>query len=259
MTDIVEEEEKQEVIVEEVSEQDRSALAKGWKPKELFEGDPKDWRDSKTFLEKGELLDAIHSLKKQSKEHKDTIEKLLEQQSKIAESSYKKALEDIQTKHREAVQIGDTEAAGKAALEMIELSKQEVKPSGASNSDIADFIDRNKSWFNYNSPENASMTVYADKLEQQIRGNNPHFSQVQVLDLVEKDIKNKFASHFRVDSKDVAAVSAPKSAPVQPKVSSIADLPRFQQLMIQKFRREIKGFDEVAYIKQIREISTRNK
>lgn len=259
MTDIVQEPEVVEEQIQDVSKDDELAMSRGWRPKDKFEGNPDDWRDAKTFLEKGELLDAIHSLKKQSKDNKETIEKLVKQQSLIAEESYNRALEDVRLKHKEAVQIGDVEAAGKAAQQMIDLAKKDTTPVPQFDPEIAQFVERNKTWFNHNTPENAAMTVYADKMEQKIRNENPQMSSTSILSAVEADVKKNFSRYFQSNTPEVSAVASPKSTPGLSKQTSLSDLPRFQQIMIQKFRREIKNFDEAGYIKQIKSISKGDK
>jgi hypothetical protein len=68
------EEEQEEQEEEQLSDLEKEQMAKGWRPKDQFEGDPDDWVSAKKFKETGELLSTIGKLKAETKETRQEME-----------------------------------------------------------------------------------------------------------------------------------------------------------------------------------------
>jgi hypothetical protein len=252
--------EKEPLIVEEeapvvVDEKEEVAKSKGWKPREEFEGDPKDWRDAKTFLEKGELLDAIKALKKSDKENREMIEKLNKHNQAIEELSFKKALAALKEEQRAAVEVGNVERAAELTDKIVEMSVPLVaKPKGPEQPvELTEFLERNKGWFNNSTPENAAMSAYATQLESHIVKQDPSLSPRDVLMRVEASVRTKFPSKFRSSERAAPAVLAAK--PVATRASTSLDgLSEFHKDFIHTMKRRYSNFDVAGYVKQIRSL-----
>lgn len=81
-------EETQEPVeqVEEVQEPqlsaiEQEAMSMGWKPKENWEGDPNEWRDARSFVDRGQLLNTIHQLKRSQR---DTYQAMQDMKNMLA-------------------------------------------------------------------------------------------------------------------------------------------------------------------------------
>jgi len=252
----------EDVVIEEtkIDEEESRALEKGWKRKEDFEGDPKLWRDHKTFLEKGELFETIHALKRRAKEHDELLEKFAEHNKKIEEVAYTKALETIRQEHRAAVEIGDVKKAEELTDKLVDMSVQKGAPEKSGiPKEVTDFIAKHKDWFNKSTPENSAMTAFAESLESQIHQANPELTIAEVLVKVEATIKQKFPSRFRDAERAVSPVAPARSAVSTKESTSIAGLPKFQQEMVKSLKRRYKNFDVAAYIKQVNSIEEGTK
>ena len=86
------------------------AREQGWRPKEEFEGDPEKWRPAKEFVERGELFGKIDTLGKELKETKKALKMLQEHNSKVKETEFKRAVEELkslQKKHLEEVLVNE--------------------------------------------------------------------------------------------------------------------------------------------------------
>lgn len=257
---LLEDEGLEERSIDSVDEDEKKALEKGWKRKEDFEGDPKLWRDHKTFLEKGELFETIHALKRRAKEHDELLAKFAEHNKKIEEESYKKALETLRHEHRSAVEVGDVAKAEELTNQLVDMSiKKEIPASNGVPTEVTEFINKHKDWFNKSTPENAAMVAFAESLESQIHKANPELLIAEVLERVEKTIKQKFPSRFREADRAVSPVAPARSAVVLKDSVSISGLPKFQQEMVKSMKRRYKNFDVATYIKQVHSIEEGRK
>ncbi len=112
------------------------ARAHGWTPKEEFRGDPNKWVDSETFAKRAD--EVMPFLKKQNaalKREMDDLKKTVKQASshfeKVEERAYNRALADLEARHTEAVETGDTAGAKAAVKEMRALERDMPKPDAA--------------------------------------------------------------------------------------------------------------------------------
>ncbi len=247
-------------IVEEVAKVnsvEEQALAKGWKKKEDFDGDPALWRDASTFIEKGELFDTIHSLKRKAKEQDELLEKLVAHNKEVEELSYKKALERIKAEHRAAVELGDVAKAEELTGKIVDMATAKTPSAPEVHPDIAEFLDRHKAWFYDPAPEHAAMAVFADKLQSKIAGENPSMSVKETLDRVEATLRKKFPHEFRGSVGGSSAVAAQRPVTAKPALS-IESLDKGQQDFIHMMKRRYKDFDVKNYIKQMKELEEGN-
>ena len=99
----------------------------GWRPKEEFTGDESRWTDAETFVRKGEtMLPLIKKenahLKRELADLKKTVARASDHFSKAEERAYQRAIADLETRHEQAVEVGDVAAAKAVAKEMRELN-----------------------------------------------------------------------------------------------------------------------------------------
>lgn len=113
---------------------EEKALARGWRPKEEFEGDPEEWVDAKTFVEKGELMDIIHTTRRDRKRVeeelnalKGTVGELRDHYEKMAKSEVESKLKELRKERREALRVEDLETADELEDRIDEIRQQKTK------------------------------------------------------------------------------------------------------------------------------------
>ena len=190
---------------QQYTEDERSAMEYGWQPKDKFTGIEENWRSAKDYLERGEMIGRIMNQTKQidgiKKINRELVDLVRKQSSKVQE----KEAQDLLLKKREAIQDGDVEQAEgyekkyneiKSELEELQPSKSEVQQAPELAQETMEFIERNKVWFNQDNKENAGMHMYAIKAEEEIYKQHPSWSVGQILNEVEKSVKENFPQMF---------------------------------------------------------------
>ncbi len=231
------------------------ALAKGWKPKEEWAGDPNDWRPAKHWLEKGQMLDTMHSLKQQLKNTDATVKYLAEHTKKFEELTAKRNLQESEERLRQAVEIGDVAGAQAVTQEIVNLHKQPSSsvPSAPIEPAVQDFYRRNASWFNEDTAENAAMTLYAKRRDEEIYRQNPNISPEDEIRMLERDIQNRFPEKFgRPAPLGAYAVSAPAAAASKPAKTTVDSLPAHHRVVLKKLVQDIKGYDVDKHIQRLK-------
>lgn len=236
-----------------LSKYETEAIAKGWKPKDNFSGDLEEFRSAKEWLERGELLDTIHSQNREVKALKETVDHLAHVSKKVEENTRARTIAELEARHRDAVEIGDVAVASQVAKDMVKVhSEPLMAPRQGQNlaPETEDFIKRHGEWFNQSTAEHAAMAAFAVRRESEIAQSRPGAPLKEILGLVEADVKRTFPHKFAVQP--ASAVSAPSSAPSRSKDVGVASLPDFHQKMVKKLQRSIKDFDVKGYIKNLR-------
>lgn len=229
------------------SNTEQEALNQGWVPKDQFKGDRDNWTDAGEYIRRGKLIDRIGSQSKELQRMQKTNEELInlvkKQSERIAEE---KANEALQQK-REAISLGDVESAEKLEHKYNEYVQEQEMIKGQSKNnqqqelapEYHEFVGRNKNWLNNDTPENAAMVMYADKLEQSLQKNSPDLSLNERLDEVEKSVKTFFANKFENSNRKRApAVEHKTAAPKRdPKKITFDDLPDDAKRIVNNFVR----------------------
>lgn len=215
-------------------ERDYEAEARnhGWTPKDDFKGDPSKWVDAETFAKRAD--EVMPFLKKQNGAMKREIDDLKRQMRKAAdyfskaeERAYKQAAADIERKHSEAVEVGDTVAAKQAVADLRTLEKDfEQAKDGAGDVDdkpnpddlrkeLNDWIEAND-WYVLDDKKRAYADLQAERMglaEHWTGGRKAWFDELA------KRVDGKFSE------KPVAHVNAGGNRPGPKGGKSFADLP----------------------------------
>ena len=110
----------------EYSDKEKEALAKGWKPKDEYKGNPEDWVPAKEFMVRGNMIDKINRLERSLSEYANSNRTLLDMVQKQSERISEKDAKELLEKKREAIVEGDVEKAEEYEVKYNEL-KQEVE------------------------------------------------------------------------------------------------------------------------------------
>jgi hypothetical protein len=196
-----------DVIVEDtpqVSQVEQEARDQGWKPKEEWKGDPDKWRPAKEFVDRGELYSKIDTMGKELKDTKRALQMLQEHHSKVKETEYKKAVEELKSLQKKHLEEGnsdgyletteilsDLRAEQKARQVVQEVTPAKVDPR------FTDWVEANK-WYD-GKPE---MRQYADIIGQGYAKQNPGIDPTEVLKYVTNEVKQKYRDFFQNPNRD---------------------------------------------------------
>jgi hypothetical protein len=191
----------------EYTEQETIALARGWKPKEEWDGDEGDWKPAKVFNEIGELKEKLVGVEKDNKKANKVIQLMKEHHLNVRQSAFKEALEVLKQERVKALEDQDFAKAEKIRDEIDDVKTkfrtddvlprkvEEQLQQDAPEPDPAfyEFVSRNP-WY---KPEGGNeMSKKADALGWALKEANPNMSFPEIIKAVEKDIRKLFPEKF---------------------------------------------------------------
>lgn len=264
------EDEKEVTTPREESNSEKIARAGGWVPQEewVAQGnDPEDWRDAKTFNDRGELFDKIASLKQQIKNSNKSLKTLSEHHKKVYEKAHQEALEELKSQFEKAVEDGDAKKITDINEKMLDLKLEKPDVPDVDVDDTSDedanmlhtkFLQKNP-WYDTDT----DLRAEADSYSWAYRSRNPNASPQDVYDHVEKLVKKANPGKFTTKDVDVAPVASGSNKSATSKESSSntdTPLPKLTELPfeIQKIAKELVASgafkNEEEYIKELREL-----
>ncbi len=183
-----------------ISESERAAREKGWRPKEEFEGNAAEWVDHEEFHRRTPLFDKISKQNKTLKDLNAKIIALVEHNQNLEKRTREKVLAELKQQRKEAVQYGDTEAFDEVEKRIEEVQAEELslkiddepaapaEPVQEIPQPIKDFAERNDSWFE----KDKEMTDYAVYKVQSL--TNQGIAINDALEQAEAAVKATFAA-----------------------------------------------------------------
>lgn len=227
------------------NEHELKAMEKGWKPKDQYQGDPSDWKPAKQWLEFGDLLDTVHSLKRKDEEKTKQIETVLEISKKAQEKQREQILKELKQKHREAVEIGDVDAADKVVEEIHKVKNEDVFPQATKpligQDEMNSFLERNKHWFN-EEPENFKMRQEAIDYDAYLLKTQPNMLPKDRFEKVERMVKSNYPQKFENPKQNqpspVIGQTEQRKAPEKTSKVTFNDLPKDLQRIARTLKPE---------------------
>jgi hypothetical protein len=198
-----------------VDSYESQAREQGWRPKEEYEGDPNKWRPAKEFVERGELFGKIDHMGKELKETRKALKMLQEHHSKVKETEYNNALQELKQLQKRHLEEGNSDGYLEATELLTDL-KAEQKAREVVNATTQPQPDpRFISWQQENKwyGSNQEMREYADTVGMGYASRNPGIDPEDVLQYVTKEVKARFRDSFvnpnRSKPSSVEGASAP--------------------------------------------------
>lgn len=240
-----------DAVVEQPADVEARARDMGWKGKEEFKGDEKDFIDASEFVRRSEEILPImraHNakLEKDLKRVTKTLEKFAEHHSKTEARAYARALSDLEARQAEAVEANDVVAVRQITKEITDLEKDAAKANGdAENSDADAFEEwaSKNTWF----ATDELLRDYAIGVAEKIK--NDFKDPVKQRDEVSRRVKAAFPEKFTNPRRAQAAAVEGAGSGAKTTGKSFADLPADAKAMCQSFERDIKGFKRETYVK----------
>lgn len=170
----------------------------GWKPLEEYEGDKTKWVNAEIFVARAPLFEKIDADKKahrrELEEMKRAMRELSEHNKRVAEASYKQALEDLKSQKQEAIAEGDATKALLIADKIDTLKENKPAVPEPQQNQIAPIIFQE--WVEENSwyATDAELKEEADTIGTALalKGLSPE----AVLEKVSEKIKKMFPEKF---------------------------------------------------------------
>lgn len=198
---------------------EEKARASGWRPKEewVAQGrDPDEWVDAGEFNRRKPLFEALKKRGDEAKELKKQLEKVAAYAARAEELGRKRAIEELEAKRLQAVEVGDTEAFKAADDQLRELEKQApepVEPEPAEPEipeEIKDFAKRNALWFE----KDVEMTEFSVERTRYYRTKGMPMGEA--LAKAEADVKRFYSDKFVNPNKEKPSPVAPNNAERRP-------------------------------------------
>jgi hypothetical protein len=201
----------------------------GWVPKDEFRGDETRWVDAAAFVERGDnelpiLRERNRKLDGKIAQLETTIRDFAKYHEKTAEREHKRALKEVELRHKEAVSVGDVKAATEAAHEMAEI-KADAPKAGDTKKVVEPEVTAwlaDNSWFNADKKLNA----FATELHGEILRDKPGLSLAENLEEVTKEVRRRFPEKFGNPRRnDPPAVEGAGGGGARKRSKTYADLP----------------------------------
>jgi len=181
----------------EISPVEQEARAQGWVPKDDFNGEEHKWVDAGEFLRRGELFGKIESQNKELKAIRETLAQFKDHHSKVQEAAYKRALQDLKDKKKEALLDGNADLVIEVDEQLADVKAQQqqiqsqatAQPEQVEHPEFVAFRNNNQ-WYD----RTPTMRGWADGrgLELRAEGKSPS----EILRTIEREVKQQFPTKF---------------------------------------------------------------
>lgn len=182
---------------------EEKARAQGWVPKEEWTGDPAHWRPADVFVDRGELLGKIKSQSSEMRELKGMVEYLAQQNQKLYEAGYQRAIAELEAARDQAIEAGDNKAVRefdrqireheKAAAAVAQAPKSKVQTTQAEAAEMyQEFLNRNP-WYE----KDDVMQDWANGAAVKFKTKHPSASDMEVYNYLTEESRKKFPDKFK--------------------------------------------------------------
>jgi hypothetical protein len=215
---------------QEADRLEQIAAKHGWSPKEQWKGDPEAWKPADAFIET--TFDINKGFKRTIKGFEEQLAGVARATSTLMEDRLKERDDFWRTKHREAVEAGDVEAAEEALTERGKVQTQVQEAARAAPPrEAADFVERHASWWNKDIAATERAQELCDRFAK--RG----FSVGEQLTETERVLKKEYPELFPAAAKPQAQVSAPgsRTATTSNRAKGWNDIPAESRKILSEF------------------------
>ncbi len=241
-----------ETATEQPADIETRARTMGWRGKDEFKGDEKDFIDASEFVRRSEEIAPIMratnaKLEKKVQQLERTLEKFAEHHSKTEQRAYARAMAELEARQAEAVEANDVAAVRQITKEITDLEKDAARGAKASEpQDDEDAFEEWKAanpWFEKDEALQAAAIGIGEKIKNDFP--DPVKQRAEIAKRVKAAFPEKFTNPRRSQPSAVeGAGSAPRTTG-----KSFADLPPDAKAICLEFERDIKGFKRDQYVK----------
>lgn len=193
-----EDEQVEEEATSEVDPDEELARAKGWKPKDEWQGDPKKWVPADEYNRRGELFDKIDAQSRELKETKKVLKMLQDHHLKVKETEYARALEEVKAQKKQALIDGDADKVLEADEALMDMKAEQQAQKVAAKQEAARPDPRFVAWVEQNPwyVQDNEMRSFADDIGIAHAKAHPEKSPEEVLTYVIGRVKKSYPEKF---------------------------------------------------------------
>jgi hypothetical protein len=187
-----------------ISPVEQRARSQGWVPKEEWTGDEAAWRPADVYVDRGELLGKIKSQSTELREVKGMIAHVTEQNRKLYEAGYQKAISDLESQRDTAIEEGNARAVReldkqiKAHTEALEATSKPVVVAGTSDA-VAAAAERFET-FKQSNPwyeKDETLQDWANGAAVKFKGKNRNATDTEIYEFLTKEVRAKYPEKFK--------------------------------------------------------------
>lgn len=206
-----------EEVVEErhYSDDETKAMDHGWVPKDQWKGPEDEWVSAKVFNMRGEFFNRIAKDKQTISELKQSVDALVEHNKNLFDAGYKKALNDLKSEKRAALEAGETEAVMRIDDEIEELrenavkQKQEFEAKVRAQAQATPPVEfeqwhADNQWYQKDGPMTAYANAIGEELAIQTRNAGKSIDWPKFYQEVGRKVRQKFPEKFESRSRSRA-------------------------------------------------------
>jgi hypothetical protein len=204
--------ENEELPVDQGNPEEAKARASGWVPLEEWNGDPDEWVSAKAFNKQGELFSYIKKTNREVAELKTAVTTLNEVNRRIAEVEREKAIKEINSMRKDALQNQDIDTLDELNDKLAELKKEaatEPQIEQRQPNEIFMAWAENNPWYLENKMLQGAANAIGDELiasDERARSD-----QRYLLGEIEKRIKQEFPAKFADNRQKISEIGNSRS------------------------------------------------
>jgi hypothetical protein len=185
-------------VQSEPSESEVTALEKGWRPKEEYEGDPKKWVDADEFLRRGELFEKIDLMGRELRDTKKTLRMLQTHHDTVRETEFQRAIQELKLEKKQAYEEGDHEKVVELDDKLLDIRIEQKNETAAAHQQSNQPDPRFVSWVNKNQwyAKDEELRAFSDEVGVSHAKSYPDKSPEEVLQYVETRVRKAFPDKF---------------------------------------------------------------
>ena len=178
---------------------EEQAREQGWRPKEEWDGDPEKWRPAKEFVERGELFGKIDTMGRELKETKKALRMLQEHHTKVKETEYKRAVDELKALQKKHLEEGNSDGYLETTELLTDLKAEQKAREVAKETSPPPPDPRFLSWVDKNQwyARDGKMREYADTIGMAYAQRHPGTDPEEVLEFVTQEVKERFRDKFQ--------------------------------------------------------------
>ncbi len=186
-----------------------SARNLGWRPKEEFTGDVKNWYPADEFMRRGDLLAEISKRGHENKQLRESVEMLARKFESQEKQAYADAVAKLRQERDLAIDVGDRSRVYDIETKLATINKPvELPPVNSAPEEVQAFVTRNAAWFNDATPQNSGYKAEAIAYDNQLPADMP------VTERLAK-VEHYMMQKLNVHSKDAVQGQSAESKPVK--------------------------------------------
>ncbi len=223
----------------------------GWRPKEEFEGDGRQWVDAKEFVGRKPLFDKIHDQGRKLNELEKTLKATAQHVTKVGEIAYKRAVSELKNERKEAIESADVQRVQEIDNELKDLKDTVTKTEEDDGppAEYKEWVGKNQ-WFETDS----ELYGFACSTFEALQKRNPNEPLGKTLKAVEAATKRAYPEKFGTthvqQHNSVEGGTRPSNTKTGP---GYADLNKDQKRVCDTFVRQ-GVMTRDAYVKSLVEI-----